>query len=70
MILVDTPGIGDKTQEQAAKLMLDYLPDAFAIVFVLNVASSGGIQTDRVLPNITHHAYFFRSEANLRSGRG
>ena len=53
MVLVDTPGIGDKTQVHAAKLMMDYLPDAFAIVFVLNVASSGGIQTDRVFTYTT-----------------
>ena len=49
MILVDTPGISDKNQEKAANLMMEYLPNAFAIVFVLNVANSGGIQTDRVL---------------------
>ena len=67
MILVDTPGIGDKNQEQAANLMMDYIPDAFAIVFVLNVASSGGIQADRVFSHIT--LISIRSEANQKRGR-
>ena len=48
MILVDTPGIADKTQEDVAKLMMDYFPNALAVVFVVNVANAGGIQEDRV----------------------
>ena len=48
MIIVDTPGIGDEDQEVVAQMMLDYLPKALAIVFVLNVANAGGIQQDRV----------------------
>lgn len=48
MIIVDTPGLGDKRQENVAQLMLDYLPNALAIVFVINVQSAGGIQDDRV----------------------
>ena len=49
MIIVDTPGIGDKDQEVVAQMMLDYLHKALAIVFVLNVANAGGIQQDRVI---------------------
>lgn len=48
VIIVDTPGISDKGQEHAAKIMLDYLQHALAVVFVLNVANAGGIQSDRV----------------------
>lgn len=45
---MDTPGFGDKKQENVAQLMLEYLPNALAIVFVINVQSAGGIQDDRV----------------------
>lgn len=48
VIIVDTPGIGDEDQEEVAKMMLDYIPKAVAIMFVLNVANAGGIQRDRV----------------------
>lgn len=49
VIIVDTPGIGDKDQEVVAQMMLDYLHKTLAIVFVLNVANAGGIQQDRVI---------------------
>ena len=68
MILVDTPGIGDQNQEQAANLMMEYLPNAFAIVFVLSVANSGGIQTDRVFTNSHFHVYFVKVEINFKDG--
>lgn len=48
MILVDTPGIADSSQDDVAKLMMDYFPNALAVVFVVNVANAGGIQLDRV----------------------
>lgn len=48
VIIVDTPGISDKGQEHVAKIMMDYLQHALAVVFVLNVANAGGIQSDRV----------------------
>ena len=47
--IVDTPGVGDKDQESEAKMMLNYIHHALAIVFVLNVANTGGIQHDRVI---------------------
>ena len=48
VLIVDTPGIGDKYQEKVAEMMLNYIPKALAIVFVLNVSNAGGIQQDRV----------------------
>lgn len=47
--IVDTPGIGDIDQKEVATRMMDYLPNAVAFVFVINVAAAGGIQKDRVL---------------------
>lgn len=47
--IVDTPGIGDIDQKEVATRMMDYIPDAVAFVFVINVAAAGGIQKDRVI---------------------
>lgn len=47
--IVDTPGIGDIDQKEVATRMMDYIPNAVAFVFVINVAAAGGIQKDRVL---------------------
>lgn len=48
VIIVDTPGFGDNEQKKVAEKMIEYIPNALAIVFVLNVAAAGGIQDDRV----------------------
>ena len=48
MIIVDTPGISDETHAEEAGMMFNYVPNALAIVFVLNVANAGGMQADRV----------------------
>lgn len=46
--IVDTPGLGDIDQQDVAKRMMDYLPNALAFVFVINVPAAGGLQKDRV----------------------
>lgn len=48
VVIVDTPGIGDQGQKKVAKMMMDYIPNALAFVFVVNVANAGGLQSDRV----------------------
>ncbi|XP_052694686.1 uncharacterized protein LOC128172981 [Crassostrea angulata] len=48
-ILVDTPGIGGSGE--VTQKLIDYLPNAVAFVFVINVGSAGGMQNDR-LPEI------------------
>ncbi|XP_062575962.1 uncharacterized protein in xynA 3'region-like [Saccostrea cucullata] len=48
-ILVDTPGIGGS--ETVSHKMKEYLPNAVSFIFVINVASAGGMQRDR-LPEI------------------
>lgn len=47
-VIVDTPGIGDQEQENVAQIMMEYLPNALAFVFVVNTQSGGGVQDDRV----------------------
>ena len=49
VIIVDTPGISDQTHEEEAGMMLNYVPNALTVVFVLNVANAGGMQADRVI---------------------
>lgn len=48
VIIVDTPGCGDKEQKEVADKMMSYLPNALAFVFVINVSNAGGLQDDRV----------------------
>lgn len=50
VMIVDTPGCGDKEQSKVADRMMSYLPNALAFVFVLNVPNAGGIQDDRLIP--------------------
>lgn len=52
--IVDTPGIGDDDQEDVAGKMLDYLKNALAVVFVINVANAGGFN-DRVCQCCNRH---------------
>lgn len=54
VIIVDTPGFGDNEQKKVAEKMIEYIPNALAIVFVINVAAAGGIQDDRIVPILTH----------------
>lgn len=65
MALVDTPGIGGSGDY--TKKLIEYLPNALAFVFVINAASAGGMQNDRVrtfilsLNNIAEFMTFFKS---------
>lgn len=47
-MIVDTPGCGDMGQKEVSDMMMSYLPNALAFVFVLDVSNAGGIQDDRV----------------------
>ncbi|XP_062599161.1 uncharacterized protein in xynA 3'region-like [Saccostrea cucullata] len=48
-IMVDTPGIGGSGK--VSQKLMEYLPNAVSFIFVINVASAGGMQRDR-LPEI------------------
>lgn len=52
--IVDTPGIGDIDQNEVAERMMNYLPNALAFVFVINVAAAGGFQKDRFIRILEH----------------
>ena len=46
MVIVDSPGIGEP--EIMDTIVKQYLPEAFAFIYVINSANAGGVQTDRV----------------------
>ncbi|XP_062569206.1 transmembrane GTPase Marf-like isoform X2 [Saccostrea cucullata] len=55
-ILVDTPGVGGS--KRLAELMMKYLQNAVAFVFVVNASNAGGLQDDRlpiILREILHY---------------
>lgn len=43
---MDSPGIGDT--EEMTNMVLDYIMEACAFIYVINSANAGGVQTDRV----------------------
>ena len=46
IVIVDSPGVGEsKIMDDMVK---EYLPEAFAFIYVINTANAGGIQEDRV----------------------
>ena len=46
VVIVDSPGIGDS--EHISKIVLAYMPQACAFVYVINSPNAGGLQEDRV----------------------
>ena len=45
-MIVDSPGIGDS--KDVNKIAIEYLPQAFAFIYVINTPNAGGLQDDRV----------------------
>ena len=45
-MIVDSPGIGESTIMD--DIVMEYLPEAFAFIYVINSENAGGIQPDRV----------------------
>ena len=45
-MIVDSPGIGESTIMD--DIVKEYLPEAFAFIYVINSGNAGGIQRDRV----------------------
>ena len=45
-MIVDRPGVGES--DIMDEIVLNYLPNAFAFIYVINSSNAGGVQTDRV----------------------
>ena len=45
-MIVDSPGVGES--EIMDDIVVNYLPNAFAFIYVINSSNAGGVQKDRV----------------------
>jgi len=50
MVIVDSPGVGES--EIMDDIVVNYLPNAFAFIYVINSGNAGGVQKDRVSVNL------------------
>ncbi|XP_078672960.1 uncharacterized protein LOC144912063 [Branchiostoma floridae x Branchiostoma belcheri] len=46
IFIVDSPGVGEN--ERMTQQVLEYIPQAFAFIYVINSANAGGVQEDRL----------------------
>lgn len=46
IVIVDSPGVGES--DIMDDIVKEYLPEAFAFIYVINCVNAGGIQRDRV----------------------
>ena len=46
IVIVDSPGVGESAIMD--DIVKEYLPEAFAFIYVINSVNAGGIQNDRV----------------------
>ena len=46
VVIIDSPGIGES--DIMDEIVTQYLPQAFAFIYVINSANAGGVQKDRV----------------------
>ena len=46
MVIIDSPGVGES--DIMDEIVTQYLPQAFAFLYVINSANAGGVQKDRV----------------------
>ena len=53
IVIVDSPGIGEF--DQMDEMVIQYLPEAFAFIYVINSGNGGGVQKDRVSTLKTEH---------------
>ena len=50
MVIIDSPGFGDS--DIMDDIVKQYLPQAFAFIYIINTANAGGVQKDRVITEI------------------
>lgn len=46
VVIIDSPGVGES--EIMDEIVREYLPEAFAFIYVINRTNAGGVQKDRV----------------------
>lgn len=45
-MIIDSPGLGESVEMD--DMVIQYLPEAFAFIYVIHGANAGGVQKDRV----------------------
>ena len=46
IVIIDSPGVGES--KQMDDMVIQYLPEAFAFIYVANSSLGGGVQKDKV----------------------
>jgi hypothetical protein len=65
-MLVDTPGISGAREMNS--MLMDFLPNAFGFIFVIDASRAGGVEDDRVWQNFILRAlYFFQLFKDLEN---
>lgn len=44
VVIIDSPGLGES--DDMDQVLMNYLPNAFAFMYVINVTNAGGLQKD------------------------
>ncbi|KAL9963715.1 hypothetical protein ACROYT_G027249 [Oculina patagonica] len=60
VVIVDSPGICDS--EHVSKIALEYLPQAYAFIYVINSSNAGGLQEDRLLRILKEWSKLYKEE--------
>ena len=53
MVIIDSPGVGESNIMD--EIVTQYLPQAFAFLYVINSANAEGVQKDRVSIEYAYH---------------
>ena len=63
IVIIDSPGVGES--DEMDEIVIKYLPEAFAFIYVANSTIAGGVKKDRVSTWIIVSPFqeFTRSEA-------
>ena len=56
IVIIDSPGVGES--DEMDNMVMQYLPEAFAFIYVANSSLGGGVQKDKV-SNIKKYIYFW-----------
>ena len=46
IVIIDSPGVGES--DEMDEIVIKYLPEAFAFIYVANSTNAGGVKKDRV----------------------
>ena len=46
IVIIDSPGVGES--DEMDEMVIQYLPEAFAFIYVANSSIAGGVKKDRV----------------------